>query len=517
MKSDLNNSQKDQLQVEISKNKQRVMNGYINNSVVPKMNRFANQRHLVAIRNAVVANIPLIIIGALFLILLNFPIGLKDGDTLGSIMPAKLNTAFLQVYRMTMGLLAVVTSFCIGSELAKSYKMDPTTSGVLSLIGFMMWVGVDVATNTIKIGALGSNGLFVAIISGILIFEFYRLCKKYNITLRMPRQVPAAVANSFIILIPLAIYALIVMTLRFIVGFDFINDMGKILSPLQSVLNDTLGGTMVIALLITFFWIFGLSGASLVGSIMRPFWTQAIEANADAFLNGSEIPYRYPEQFMQWGVWVGGSGATLGLIIAALLLAKSKQVKSIAKTSAIPGIFNINEPVIFGMPIMLNLYLILPFIFVPQIAILVNALWVKIFAIQWVALAPWTLPGPIGAVLSSGVNPFGWVPAVSTIIVSTVVYAPFLIAYDKQILKEEKLLANDQSAFEPYNFVQSVWYTVFSKKSLNHELIKQAKEEKIQAKLQYKENQNILKQSNFEAEKIKLKLKKLNSNLLLHN
>ncbi|AHI54291.1 PTS system cellobiose-specific IIC component [Spiroplasma sabaudiense Ar-1343] len=441
------------LETQIKDKKKELSQSWVNNNVMPGLTKFANQRHMLALRNAVVANIPLIIIGALFLIILNFPIGSGSTDLLSSLLPPKLVTTFQQINRMTMGLMSFVTAFAIGSELAKSYKMDPTTGGVLTFTAFAMWVGADmlyVGLNdagglaggvwAMNMANIGSKGLFVAIISGIAMYEFYRLCKKYNITIRMPSVVPKSVSNSFIILIPILIWATVVGLTRFWLGFDFINDLGKILNPIQGALTGTLPGVMLTGLLITVFWMLGISGASVVGSFLRPFWTTAITENNDAFNAGLDIPYLYPEEFLQWGVWVGGSGATLGLLISALLLAKSKQIKSISKVSIVPGIFNINEPVIFGFPIMLNAFLFIPFILTPQICILVGALLMQVLNVRFVATAPWTLPGPIGAILSAGVDWKAVFIPLATIGISTVCYAPFMMAYDKSLLKQELFL-----------------------------------------------------------------------------
>ncbi|AXK51529.1 PTS transporter subunit EIIC [Spiroplasma alleghenense] len=458
------------LETQIKDKKKELSQSWVNNNVMPGLTKFANQRHMLALRNAVVANIPLIIIGALFLIILNFPIGSGSTDLLSSILPPRLVTTFQQINRMTMGLMSFVTAFAIGSELAKSYKMDPTTGGVLTFTAFAMWVGADmlyVGLNdagglaggvwAMNMANIGSKGLFVAIISGIAMYEFYRLCKKYNITIRMPSVVPKSVSNSFIILIPILIWATVVGLTRFWLGFDFINDLGKILNPIQGALTGTLPGVMLTALLITIFWMLGISGASVVGSFLRPFWTTAISANNDAFNAGLDIPYLYPEEFLQWGVWVGGSGATLGLLISALLLAKSKQIKSISKVSIIPGIFNINEPVIFGFPIMLNAFLFIPFILTPQICILVGALLMQILNVRFVATAPWTLPGPIGAILSAGVDWKAVFIPLATIGISTVCYAPFMMAYDKSLLKQELFLEGKvYNKEEHYSFLGSL-------------------------------------------------------------
>ena len=143
--------------------------------------------------------------------------------------------------------------------------------------------------------------------------------------------------------------------------------------------------------------------------------------------------------YLQWFSWIGGAGATLGLIIASLIFAKSKQAKAISRSSLVPGIFNINEPVIFGFPIILNGTLMIPFILAPLALVFSSILLIQIFGgIAFVALTPWTLPGPIGALFSTGLNPWAFVVVLINLVVVTLIYSPFVIKWDKKLVQDEQ-------------------------------------------------------------------------------
>lgn len=418
---------------------------FLNEKVSPTMGKLASNRHLVAIRNGIVATIPLVIVGSLFLLILNFPIGgkitLGDGTQtdryLKHLMPRELENMFLGIFRFSMGAMALYAAFGIGSELGKSYGFSQTVSGAIGTFGYLMFFDFQ----TFKINETGGATLFTALLASIGAVEIYRFCYRFKITIKMPSSVPPAISNSFLALTPVLFIGLIFGSLRYLLGFDLNNFLKNALAPLSNFLSNGYGGVFVIILLVTFLWSFGIHGVSMVGSVVRPFWQQAIAANSNWLSAGKpgSVPFAYPEQFLQWTVWIGGSGATLGLIIASLIFAKSKQVKAISKASFVPGIFNINEPAIFGFPIMLNYKLIIPFIFAPLASSMVSALIQMWAQVTWTSLVPWTLPAPIGAYLSSGGNIVAIFMPIITIGIATLIYAPFLISYDRDLLKQESI------------------------------------------------------------------------------
>lgn len=426
----------------------------IEKSFMPVMAKLADNIYLKAIRNGMVCIIPLTIIGSFFLIALNIPI---DGY---AEWIAPYADKIVIPFRMTVYMMSVYATFGIGASLGKERDLDPTTSGVLALIGFMMTIipvtGLVVdptlaAEGTItEIAAagwympfqyIGSAGLFGSIVVSIFSVETLYFMKKRNLTIKMPEQVPPSVADSFAALAPTAVVIVVLWLITVVFGFNIHNFFNMLLSPLQNFLaGDNIFGALLTVLLITLLWSAGIHGVSIIGGLLRPFWQIALEANATQIAAGvdpSQLANVTPEPFFQWFVWIGGSGGTLGLLIAALLVAKSKQVKTITKLSFVPGIFNINEPVIFGFPIVMNPTLVIPFIVGPLVVTTISFYAIKLGLVNApYLLAPWTLPAPIGAVMATA-DFRALILAVVNIVVLTVIYIPFIRMYDKECLKQE--------------------------------------------------------------------------------
>lgn len=430
--------------------KARVMD-WINGPVLKAFGRMGAQRHLSAIRNGIVATIPFVIIGAMCLLLLNFPVGSVTNAVENSTvktttivllkekLPADLNNFLLYVMRLSLQTIGLMSAFGIGSELGKSYKFSQTTSGLMGLFGFILLI-IPTNGGTWAIATFAGGSIFTAIIGSVVAVEILHFCYRFKITIKMPAGVPDAVANSFASLFPIIFAVVILGGTRYLLGFDVTNFLSDVLQPLKNILVGSLGGAILIVLIVTLFWWVGIHGVSMVGAVIRPLWQEAIDANSDWFLEGAKgsVPYAVPEQFLQWFVWIGGSGATIGLIIAGLIFARSQQVKQITRVSAVPAIFNINEPVIFGLPIILNPILFIPFVLGPVGMTIVSYLLMKWMNVNMVMQTAWTLPGPIGAYFSAGAD---WKAIIISLIamgMSVAMWTPFVIAYDRKIKKEEQ-------------------------------------------------------------------------------
>ncbi|AGR42213.1 PTS sugar transporter subunit IIC [Spiroplasma diminutum] len=441
---------------------------WMNNKLIPLFGKISTQRHLLGIRNGIMAALPFILVGSIFLIISSIPIGAGDGQVLGNLFPEKLKLAFDLINRFTFGVMALYMSIGIGSELARLSRISSTQGAVIGAMGYIMWlfplsINVSVLSaeelkqlsallesagtslNVLKGGLwinikeLGGATAFVAIVSSTVTVEIYRVCLKYRITIRMPKQVPDAVSNSFAALVPIFFGALIIGFIRYIVGFDLANFLRDALSPMGNFLVSNLAGALIIIFLITFLWWFGVHGGSLVQSVTRPFWIIALEENQEAFKNGEKIPNVFIEPFFQWFAQVGGAGNTLGLVIVGSIFCKSATVKSISRTSLVPGIFNINEPILFGLPILLNPFMWVPFVLGPVISATVGFTFQKMLGVHWVTMAPWTMPGPIGAFFASGNQWQASISALTVLASSIAIWLPFTIAYDRFLLKKEKI------------------------------------------------------------------------------
>lgn len=434
---------------------------FLDKKLSTPMARLSEQRHLRAVRDGIIATLPLIIVGSFFMIVAFPP--LPDGWGVTQFLKANASTILLP-YRMTMYIMTIYACWGIGYSLARSYKLDGVTGGTLSAAAFLLTLtptaisGVSgellevVKSNPdllkwyeaipqgfqMPMANMGGGGMFVGILMSIVAVEIFRLTNKSGFKISMPPQVPASVARSFEALTPAAIIVLLVGSITYFAKFDWHGTIGKVVAPLVSA-TDTLPSVIILVVLVTFFWSFGIHGVSIVGSIARPLWLQILDANTAAAAAGDKVlPMIAAEPFFQWFIWIGGSGCTIGLAIC-LLLTKSAYAKSLGKTSIAPAIFNINEPLIFGAPVVLNPILIIPFIVTPIVTAILAWIAMSANLVSRVQIiAPWTLPGPIGAYLATGGDWRASVLNIICILVSVVIYYPFVKLYDKKLIAEEE-------------------------------------------------------------------------------
>lgn len=237
-------------------------------------------------------------------------------------------------------------------------------------------------------------------------------------------------------LVPVFIAALLIMGLIYCqniyIGL-FISCVQLCLSFLTSII-----GILLIVVLTCGFWLSGIHGVAMVGILARPFWTQMLMVNLICYINHQAIPYIGVEGFYQWFVWIGGSGATLGLVLLCRFFAKSHYLRQMGHQTLQSGLININEPVIFGAPIVQNRYLRIPFLVAPIVMSLCTYIMMAYHYINIpVMLAPWVLPSVFGGFWATGGQIFSILYIIGMIIVSLIIYLPFFICYDRQLVKEE--------------------------------------------------------------------------------
>ncbi|HFD1700247.1 TPA: PTS transporter subunit EIIC [Enterococcus faecium] len=417
---------------------------WVEEKLVPPMAKIGTQRHLLAIRNGVVSTLSLILIGTFFMVFINLPFpGWNE-------FIAPYSATIVLPFRMTMGLMAIYATFVMGSDLAKSYGLDSVTGGILSLgTFFMLQVPVNVLTPeeaplgwVLPMSSLGASGMFAGILSMIFAVEVYRFFKNRNITIKMPEQVPPAVARSFEALIPGAVILTITWLIRSVAGFDVNAALLSLFEPLTNILGNNLLGVLLPMFLIHLLWSFGIHGMSIVGAVVRPMWLIMLDENAKALADGTattQLPYIAPEQFYQWTVTIGGAGATIVVSVLFIFFCKSKFLKEVGRFSIIPGIFNINEPMIFGAPMMLNPYMFIPFNLVPLVLTIISYFAVKLEMVnRFTVLPTWTLPAPIGGYLSAGNDWRVVILIMINTLIAFIIYYPFVKAYDKKMLSDEQ-------------------------------------------------------------------------------
>lgn len=415
-------------------------NELANRTLVPIANKLGNQRHLAAIRDGMVVAIPLSILGGVCLIISTPPFKPETLPNWGFVTDmlngwynwAQANKAMLQLpYNMTMALMGLFIAFAIAYHLADEYEMPKLNSAIVSTAVFLIVSAPTtsaVASNLIVDGksatdllALAGNyipttyldakGIFTAILVAIGCVEIMHFMFKKDIRIKMPEGVPPAISSSFDAILPLFICVIIFYGLSLV-------------------------GICLITMIAQVFWFFGLHGASITQPIRLPFMQMYLIANISAFSAGQPIVHFFTQPFWSYVITLGGGGATMGLCIL-LLRSKSAELKTLGKLSIGPAIFNINEPIIFGLPMVLNPLMMIPFIFVPVInSIIAYGLMAFHIVGKGIIETPWTTPAPLGAAL--GCMDFkAAIMVICLIILDMVLYYPFFKLLEKQKLEEE--------------------------------------------------------------------------------
>lgn len=277
---------------------------FIERHLAGPMEKLGSQRHLRAVRDGIVSTLPLIIVSSFFMILAFPPLPQDWG--IYQFLSSHATTILLP-YRMTMYIMSLYAAFGIGFSLARSYKLDGLSGGILATTAFLLtFTPINIPPEALEAAGtagfvlpmanLGSAGMFVAIITSILAVEIYRLTDKSKFKITMPEQVPPAVARSFEALTPTLIIILGMGAITYYIGFDWHTIVAKVVDPLVSA-ADSLPSVLLITFLTTFFWSFGIHGASIVGSLARPLWLQLLEGNTTALASGDVIPNIAAEPF----------------------------------------------------------------------------------------------------------------------------------------------------------------------------------------------------------------------------
>ena len=412
------------------------------------------QRHLGAIRDGFVTIMPLMIAGSLFTLINRFPIGSgQDGgkaylvDLLGEIAPlrwlAEMNG---NIWWGTFGLISIFAIVSIAYHLAKSYESDnPIAAGIVALSAYLSIVP-QVANDgwgALGWGYLNATSLFTAAIIALISAEiFSRLSKSKKLIIKMPEGVPPAVGKSFAALIPSMLTLVIVVGVASVVNayvsknlLDIVKDI--IVSPLKDA-SGSFGFGLVVILLTHVFWLFGIHGANMFEGILQTFNADAVATNLAVVGGSGGSILIFNKSFADAFIYMGGAGVCLGLVLALVLAGKSKQNRMTGRLGIAPALFNINEPILFGLPIVLNPVFAIPFVLGPvvNLSIAYAATAVGFLpAVQYVI--PWTMPPILSGLMATG---WSWQAPVIQIInltLSVLIYIPFVKVADKIEKKRE--------------------------------------------------------------------------------
>ncbi|EHN58739.1 MULTISPECIES: PTS sugar transporter subunit IIC [Oenococcus] len=411
-------------------------------------------RYLSAIKNAFIAAMPILIVGSFFILLANLPIPAYAGFMRG-IFGTGWQRIFNIPYNISMNLMSIYIVVEVANEMAGSYHLNKISAIFSAMAAFFVVTPMYTFKNgTLGIGIpmnnLSASGLFVAMIVSILAVEILHFVDKHGWKIKMPDAVPTNVSESFSSLIPLALVVIIFNLVRIIFEqTSFGSIQSFIFTNLQTpltILGSSLPATILVLLIEGLLWSFGIHGANVVGSVMTPIWLALTAQNAAAFAAGKAIPNIVNYQFYNNFIKIGGSGATFGLCLLLLFFAHSKQFKAIGRLAIGPEIFTINEPIIFGLPIVLNPLMVIPFILNPIIMALVAYISMRIGLVPLTngVNIPWTTPPIIAGFLVSGWR--GAVLNIVQILISVAVYLPFFKTADKLAVDAENKKAAEEAA-----------------------------------------------------------------------
>lgn len=405
---------------------------FFNRYVVPPLNVLSENTYLTAIRSGVVALVPLTIIGGAFLIVCYFPLGGWD--------------AFVQPYlpvlqapvAATFGLLSVYLCFAVGYHLGVLLQQEALASASLSTLAYLMiQLDLDAEGNaSFVMERLGSQGLFTAILVALVCVRVQKWLTDRNAVIRLPESVPPAVYDSFLSLTPMFVLVLGFWILRFVVGVDVNATVQAAFQPLVFALN-TLPGILICVFAITLLWSVGINGDNALDAIVAPVFLQYLAANVEAVGRGEPMPYITAQGFVTTFVNVGGTGATLGLALV-MLNSKEPGYRKVSRLSLPTQVFQINEPIFFGFPIVLNPILMVPYVLT---ALTLTAATYLLMDWGWIARpfvnVPWTTPPILGHYLITGGDWRAAAWGVASIGMAMLVYYPFAKIAERERLAAE--------------------------------------------------------------------------------
>lgn len=427
----------------------------------PAFEAIAANKYVSAVRDGFIACMPIIIFSSIFMMIAYVP------NAWGFYWPTAVTNTLLIAYNYSMGLLALFVAGTtaknltdnLNLDLPKTNQINPVAVIVASEIAFIILSIIPLKTG-VDLTYLGTQGLICAYIVGLLVPKIYFFCIKNNITVKLPPQVPGNIAQSFKDLIPLGAS----VTIFWLVGVGFKAATGtivprwiiQVLSPVFSA-SDSYLGLCIIAGAMAFFWFCGVQGPSIVSPAVMPIMIANTAANLAQYQAGAHVSHVFAQNAMDYVMNFGGTGSTFVIAFVLVFAAKSAQLKAIGKAAIIPASFSVNEPVLFGLPIIMNPIFFVPFLITPMVNIALFKFFVTTLGMNsMMYYLPWTVPAPIGIVAATGFAPLSFVFVAAILVLDVLIFLPFFHQYDKQLLSEERAKAakeatitNNAAAPEP--------------------------------------------------------------------
>ena len=410
----------------------------------PFFEKLSRNIYLRAIRDGFIAGMPVILFSSIFILIAYVP------NAFGFFWPKNIEALLMKPYSYSMGILAFLVAGTTAKSLTDSVNRSmPATNQInylstllASMVGLLL-LAADPTKDGISTGFLGTKGLLTAFLASFITVTIYKFCIKNEVTIKMPSEVPPNISQVFKDVIPftLSIVLLYVIEIlvRHFIGTGVAEAVGKLFGPLFSAADGYVGITIIFGAF-AFFWFVGIHGPSIVEPAIAVVTYANIDANLNLMRAGQHADKILTSGTQMFIVTMGGTGATLIVPFMFMWLCKSKRNKAIGRASAVPTFFGVNEPILFGAPIVLNPVFFIPFIFAPIVNVWIFKIFIDVFGMNsFTANLPWTTPGPLGIILGTNLQILSFVLAALLIVVDFIIYYPFVKVYDKQILEEERL------------------------------------------------------------------------------
>ncbi|HEU7140709.1 TPA: PTS transporter subunit EIIC [Streptococcus pneumoniae] len=410
----------------------------------PFFEKLSRNIYLRAIKDGFISSMPAVLFSSIFILIAAVPniFGFKWSDE---------QLAFiLKPYNYSMGILALLVAGTTAKSLTDSVNtrsMEKTNqinymSTFLAAVVGLLILAADPIEGGFANGLLGTRGLLTAFLAAFITVNIYKVCIKNNVTIRLPEEVPPNIAQVFKDVIPFALSVLSIYGLDLIVrnifGTNVAESVGKILAPLFSATDGYIGLAIVFGAY-AFFWFVGIHGPSVVEPLIVAISYANIEANVQLVQAGMHADKILNPVTQTFVVTMGGTGATLVVPFMFMWLCKSKRNRIVGRASVVPTFFGVNEPILFGAPIVLNPIFFIPFVTAPIINVWIMKFFVDVLQMNsFSIILPWTTPAPIGIVMGTALAPLSFILAITLIIIDTLIYYPFVKVYDHQILEEER-------------------------------------------------------------------------------
>jgi PTS system lactose-specific IIC component len=408
----------------------------------PFFERISNNPYLRAIRDGFITLIPVILFSSIFLLVAFVP------NIFNFYWSVEVVGILMKAYNGSMGILGLLMASTVSksltenfnSKLPKTNQINSVSAMMAAIIGFVL-IGVDPIDGGLATGFMGTKGLLTAFVVGFVVPNVYRFCVKNNITIKMPEEVPGNISQTFKDLIPMTIsvvlFWLFDLAFRNLTGVGFSEKVIELFQPIFRAADGYVGLSLIFGAM-AFFWFVGIHGPSIVEPAVAAIYITNVETNLQLFQNG-EHANRILSQGSQYFVaTLGGTGATLVITLMFAFLAKSKQLKTIGRASSVPVLFGVNEPILFGAPIVLNPIFFIPFILTPIVNVWLFKFFVDVLGMNgFIYNLPWTTPGVLGLILGTGFAGLSFVLMPLLLVVDFLIYYPFFKVYDNQCLEKE--------------------------------------------------------------------------------